>query len=273
MAVALSTQALRSNAPAYSVEFYGTPGTYTFVVPADVFEIFVTGCGGGAGGGGGHTTSTGGGGGGGGHGFGVLWEPYRVSPGDVLTITVGTGGAGGNAGSAGTAGGFSQVSGSSVTDQNTLIGSNGVLRMPGGSAGTAGTGTLGGNGGNPGLGGSIVGDADGGSGGSRGVMVRPHGMIAWGQSGAGGGPGNFNGGAASVLAGTNVAYANGGTGSAAGGGGGGGSGGMFSSSSAGGNTGGTGPLTTQTGYGAGGGGGAQGQAGAAGKAGFVALCW
>lgn len=66
---------------------YQTPGTYTFTVPTNVSKIRVRVVG--AGGGGGTTGSGYGGGGGGGYAHGV----FSVTPGNVYTVTIGTGGA------------------------------------------------------------------------------------------------------------------------------------------------------------------------------------
>ena len=73
----------------------------TWVVPAGVNTIYVSGCGGGGGGAGGHSADPGGGGGGGGCAVAVSRMPIRVTPGATLTITIGTGGGGGAAGVAG----------------------------------------------------------------------------------------------------------------------------------------------------------------------------
>ena len=105
----------------------------TFTVPSAVTTIWVSGCGGGGGGGGGNVLSLsaqGGGGGGGYPGSIAIKKSIAVTPGEVLTITVGAAGAGGagtsslaNAGN-GTAGGSSIVS-SGTTNLITLGGGSG----------------------------------------------------------------------------------------------------------------------------------------------------
>ena len=110
----------------------------TFTVPSAVTTIWVSGCGGGGGGGGGNvlsTTAQGAGGGGGYPGEIAIKNPIAVTPGEVLTITVGAAGAGGagtsslaNAGN-GTAGGSSIVS----------SGNTNLLTLAGGSGGSGAT--------------------------------------------------------------------------------------------------------------------------------------
>lgn len=75
----------------------------SFVVPADVTEINVEGCGGGGGGGGGYgaNTTTAGYGGGGGGGTIKSTQIVNVTPGATYPFTVGAGGAGGAGGAAG----------------------------------------------------------------------------------------------------------------------------------------------------------------------------
>jgi len=79
------------------MQFYDTPGTYSFTVPAGVTAVYVTMCGGGGGGGGGKEHEwaiheTGGPGGGAGA---YLKKRCIVTPGETYTIKVGAGGAGG----------------------------------------------------------------------------------------------------------------------------------------------------------------------------------
>lgn len=71
---------------------FQTAGAYSFTVPADVSFVFVELVGGG-GGGGGAVSAAGSGGGGGAGGFASGW--VGVTPGQVITVTVGAGGAGG----------------------------------------------------------------------------------------------------------------------------------------------------------------------------------
>ena len=69
---------------------YTTPGTYTFTVPSGVTSVQASGVGGGGGGGFGRSTKPGGGG----AGAGVCSRTIPVTPGEVLTVIVGTGGRG-----------------------------------------------------------------------------------------------------------------------------------------------------------------------------------
>jgi hypothetical protein len=70
----------------------------TFVVPTDVWMIWVDGCAGGGGGSGGHNDTTGYGGTGGAPGQGVMQHAMPVIPGSTLTISIGSGGNGAAAG-------------------------------------------------------------------------------------------------------------------------------------------------------------------------------
>jgi hypothetical protein len=121
---------------------YTTPGTYEYTVPAGVTQLFIRVQG--AGGGGGHgvgrtgivgmfTKQIAAGGGGGGAG-GYREEIVSVTPGEILTITVGAGGSPGGAG-AGTTAGSGSAGGSSSVIGNTI---NLVSTGGGGGAG-AGT--------------------------------------------------------------------------------------------------------------------------------------
>ncbi|GAB1578684.1 hypothetical protein [Bordetella petrii] len=92
----------------------------TFVVPATITKIRVSGCGGGGGGGGGGgstTSTTGVAGGGGGAGMFAIDQEITVTPGQTLTIQIGGAGLGGTAGTTavragdGTNGGASSVVG------------------------------------------------------------------------------------------------------------------------------------------------------------------
>lgn len=232
----------------------------TFTVPLTVSELEVLGCGGGgAGGGGAGGTAVGGSGGGGGGAGGKGAQPKlattRVTPGTVLTITLGAGGTPAGAaaytGSGGTGG-----TGSSTTVAGTGVsltfdgaaggggGSNAILAGAGGTGGTAGSDVVtskviqvaGGAGGN---GGKVSGSPTNGAAGSAGPSNMyvsaggaggAAGTSGGGGSGGGGAPGVAIGGAGSVgsaqLAGPSGAN-NGiaaGANSCAGGGGGGGTG-------------------------------------------------
>jgi hypothetical protein len=141
----MSLRATRGNPALTPVTFTATT---TWVVPANVYMVFSDLVGSGGGGGGGHdTATTGGGGGGGGSGVCYIGYPYPVTPGDTLTLTVGTGGAGGAGGAspaAGSNGNTSSVAGSSVSGVGTL-------KAVGGRGGAAGSSSAGGAGGSVGV--------------------------------------------------------------------------------------------------------------------------
>ena len=73
---------------------FTTPSTFNWTVPEGVFSITVTGCGGGGAGGSGDGGANNDGPGFGGGGANLVTETLAVSPGDVLTVTVGAGGLG-----------------------------------------------------------------------------------------------------------------------------------------------------------------------------------
>lgn len=127
----------------------------SFTVPDGVTTIYVSGSAGGGGGGGGYSSSNSGQGGGAGQS--IMKQPYQVSPGDVIAITIGSTGSAGGVGAAGGQGG------------NTVIGA--LATLNGGGGGNPGTASEGGkSAGLPGGNGGIAGeDAIGsvpGSGGS-----------------------------------------------------------------------------------------------------------
>jgi hypothetical protein len=107
----------------------------SFTVPAGITNIWVSGCGGGGGGGGGGSNNTGNaagsGGSGGGAGQSIIRQPFSVTPGEVIAITVGGAGTAGTAGSQGvenaTAGGPGGV---------TTIGA--LINLLGGGGGSGG---------------------------------------------------------------------------------------------------------------------------------------
>ncbi|MFQ6288568.1 phage tail protein [Yersinia enterocolitica] len=113
---------------------YLTVGTFPFTVPDGVTRIRARVVGGGGGAGGSAAAKSGGGGGGG--GYAESW--ITVTPGQVLSITVGAGGAGGTAGNAGSSGSVSSVS-------EYLSASGGLFGEAGGggtgAGGFGGTGT------------------------------------------------------------------------------------------------------------------------------------
>lgn len=215
--------------------------TQVWTVPAGIVNLLaavIPAGGGGGGGGGGAGASQSGGGGAGGKGSQPHIFPLAVTPGVVLSITVGTGGTGANGGNVGVAGNSGASGGASAiyNSGTQLILLPGMPGGQGGGPGTAGAGPGGaassdsilgpvissgaGNGGTPSLTSAGTGTnspyADGGSPGSQGA----------GNVGGGGG-----GGGASYGKGGNGANGSTGTGANAsdtpgyGGGGGGGAGG------------------------------------------------
>jgi hypothetical protein len=201
------------NSEQYQIK-YDTPGTYQFTVPEGVSSLSGVVIGAGGGGAGSDATNSGSGGGGGG---GTTWAVFGVQPGDVLTITVGTGGTGGNQVS-GLAGGTSSIRitsriGVGAIDQTIIqaLGGGGGIRIAAGTGGSGGTGN------------SVINNVycpiylnGGGTGGSGGTGTGG----ASGGGGAGGYNGNGgNGGNGSVVGVTNPTAAV--TNSGGGGGGGG----------------------------------------------------
>jgi hypothetical protein len=170
-----------SSAVSVGQSAYTTAGTYTFTVPSDITTISAVVVGGGGGGAGADNAqirnATNGGGGGGGLAYGTI----SVTPGETLTITVGTGGNGGVADGNGGAGGTSTIVRSATTLLSGGGGTGGIFRNNGNSTGGASGGTDRIGGGSGGAGGtqSANGGATGGGG-------------AGGYSGNGGAGGAFN---------------------------------------------------------------------------------
>jgi len=175
---------------------FTTPGTYSWTVPTDVFSINVVTVGGGGGGGGAGSNDGKGGGGGG----ALAYRNFiSVTPGETLTVGVGTSGqpgivptstaiAGGNsyvkrgAISLVEAGG-GQKGNDTILDGNKNGGAGGtVIVGTGGTGGTGGAGYSGGSGGGGGAGGY---SGNGGSG-----VTSNTGNNGIGGAGGGGGGGN-----------------------------------------------------------------------------------
>lgn len=158
-----------------------TTGSSTFTIPCGVTSITVQVWGGGGAGGGGSDTGAPGGSGGGGGGY--CTQTISVTPGQVISYSVGAGGTGGtgNGGNGGT------------TTFGTVSASGGVGGAAnGGAAGTGGNGCSGsGNNGvvttttTGGSGGSTVSGGIGGAGGSVGVNGSPGGIPGGGGGGGG----------------------------------------------------------------------------------------
>lgn len=140
---------------------YGTPGNYTFTVPAGVTQVRILSVG--AGGGGGAGSGGWGSGGGGGCGGGLAGGTMSVTPGQKIPLYVGYGGAGGNGGNQQNPGGcpwcgFFDPSSNGSTGGNSGIGTfvaqggswgrTGYHNLFNQSAGGSGGGSGGGGGGN-----------------------------------------------------------------------------------------------------------------------------
>ena len=178
---------------------YTTPGTFTFTVPNGITSISAICVGGGGGGAGTDVSNLSGGGGGG--GALAYQTTIAVTPGETLSVTVGTGGVGGAPNVAGSAGGNSNISRGATTLIRANGGSGGSVGATGGAGGTVVTGT-GGSGGSGGTG--VNGTADpafgGGGGGAGGYSGNggnagngfPETAGLDGSGGAGGGAGGGN---------------------------------------------------------------------------------
>lgn len=137
---------------------FSTVGSFSFVVPAGVYRVFLRVVGGGGGAAGSTGSLSGGGGGGGGYSEGWL----DVVPGASLAVVVGAGGAGGATGNDGVNGSSSSFAGilaaSGGGGGNAAIGSGGF-----GGSGTGGAvNTVGGDGAD-GAGGVVTAGSGGGS--------------------------------------------------------------------------------------------------------------
>ena len=244
----------------------------TWTVPADVGCIWVDGCGGGGGGGGGDATP-GGGGGGGGSGIAATGIQVGVSPGEIISLVIGSAGTGGPAGSDGTDGGYSDFIATSYRH-----------RFENGHKGLKGANPAGGNGG---MAGAYVSEGGvGGAGNSNGgsstitdsVHIRGYGPAAPAHAVrclAGSGGGGYSAGSGGTCGNpyatsTYDKIVFGGSGGANGGGGGsGGNCGEFGFGGQGGSNGAAG--ANATGYGAGGGGGSGNSAGGNGAPGMIRI--
>jgi hypothetical protein len=165
-----------TSAGALNTQTFRTAGTYTYTVPPYVRMLTVKACGGGGGGGSGDGGKNNDGPGWGGGGSNLVTEgPFAVTPGQVLTVTVGAGGTGRLGG--GFAGKSTTITGAGVSYSFAGGGGGSAVSgwggpgetSPGGPLGAQNTGGLGANGaaggGRPGGGKSNNGGANGGNGG------------------------------------------------------------------------------------------------------------
>ena len=180
---------------------YTTAGTFTFTVPANCTSISAVTIGGGGGGAG--ADGRAGDGMGGGGGGALCYGTIAVTPGEILSVTVGTGGnGGGTGGAAGSTGGLSRISRGATNLLTANGGNGGVYRnttataqstfSANASVTSSGGGNGGGAGGSPTNGGSGGGGAGGygGAGGTGGGTAAP----TAGSGGGGGGGGNITSG-------------------------------------------------------------------------------
>ena len=262
---------------------YTTAGTFTFTVPNGCTSISAVCVGGGGGGADSdddqvRNQSNGGGGGG-----ALAYGTIAVTPGESLTVTVGTGGAGGTGEGSGGTGGTTTISRGATVLLSGGGGFGGQNRAAGGAGGTSGgTARTGGGSGGSGGGFASASGASGGGGaggysgnGGAGGAYNANGVA--GQGGGGGGGGGYSGTSA-----TNRAGGGGGVGilgSGVGGNGAGGTGNTTTPTGGGGGSNGTAGAGFASGlggqYGGGGGGKADGigGTGAAGEGGAVRIIW
>jgi hypothetical protein len=195
------------------------------VPPYDIDFLVVAG---GGGSGSAQDSSEGGGGGGAG---GFRTSTQTVSPGTVITITVGDGGAGGINQSSGTSGNSSSITGSGLTTITSAGGGGGGAYpggtypgVSGGSGGGGSDGSAGGSGNTPSTSPSQGNNGGSASAGSQ-FGAGGGGANAVGDPTAGSNGGNGGAGTASSITGSSVTYAGGGGGGGTTGGSGGAGGG------------------------------------------------
>lgn len=236
----------------------------SWTVPAGVTSIIVEACGGGGGGGSGGTVNSslpGAGGAGGGEGLPITVRQFTVTPGEVISYTVGSQGVGGAAKNAATGSGNNGGAGTSTIFSTAAR----TMTFVGAHGGVGGTGGAGGGGGAGGT--ATVRDGNSGAAGvSSGLAGGTALSTSWGAGGAGGGAG-IGGGAAG-----------GGGGGGPGGKGAGGAGGKGGDSGANGAAGSNAASYCGGGGGAGGGGSVVGTGGGTGKGGdggggYISVTW
>jgi hypothetical protein len=286
-AIAVATDSSRAPSKATSQEFttsfpsgqqaYTSPGTHTFTVPSNITSLSAMVVGGGGAGGGGADGHNGGGGG------GLSWGTIPVTPGQQLTVFVGSGGtavASGNAGANGEPsyirfsgtdflfGGGGNGGGNGVNGTNSSDGggnggtSSGIYRGGGGNGGKGGTNSPAG---------STADDENGGGGGGAGGYTSNGGngqnasfyTTSGEWSGSGGGGVGINGGSSGGEGGyaynPSLGFAQGAQG---------GSGGTSSSNA------GTAAASNGGSYGGGGGGGEEtDKANGSGSSGAIRIIW
>ena len=199
---AANVKSYNSSEGTFGQQLFTSTGTSTWTVPDGVTQVSAVIVGAGGGGAGGHSGGTndeeGGCGGGGG---GLSYGTFEVTPGETLTIIIGTGGNGGGVQNGGSSGGTSRIR----RGLTTLLQANGG---GGGGHGIPGSGGGGGSSTGP----QRDGGGTGGAGGQATDNTR-------GDGGGGGGAGGYSGnGGAGASSSTSInGYS--GSGGAAGGGG------------------------------------------------------
>lgn len=169
--------------PPGQVEFT-TTGTQTWTVPVGITEISAVCIGGGGGGGGGESGRNDGVSGG--AGGGLAYGKISVTPGEVLTIVVGTGGNGGTSTNNGTAGGPSTISRGATVLLSGGGGNGGLARSTATVTGGTGSGT------------QLTGSFAGGNSGGNSTDTGSGGGGAGGYSGAGGAGGTTGAGSSTA---------------------------------------------------------------------------
>lgn len=150
----------------------------SFLVPAGVTRIFVSGTGGGGGGGGGagYATRGAGAGGGGGAGVSAIKVPLDVTPGETISIVIGGAGAAGVGGPSGSSGTDGSAGGQTTVSRGNTV----LLALQGGGQGGRGV-----------AGSAIVGQGAGGLGGPRGGQDGGDAISQTAGNGGNGGNGPF----------------------------------------------------------------------------------
>lgn len=188
----------------------------SFTVPAGVTTLYISGSAAGGGGGNGANNSGGqtslvggGGGGGGGAGQAIIKQSYTVTPGQVISLTVGNGGAGATTNGASGLNGGNTTIGSLVTltggtggggggaVQTNTIGGGGAGGVGGGGYPSGGAGGDGNYAGTGGMGASNL--FGGGGGGSRASKTTPIAASSAYEFGGGGGGGGGGYGATATM--------------------------------------------------------------------------
>ena len=179
-----------TSAGALNTQTFNTAGTYTYTVPPNVRMLNVTACGGGGAGGSGDGGKNNDGPGYGGGGSNLVTEgPFAVTPGQVLTVTVGRGGFGSRNSGSGLYGG------GEAGRPTTITGAGVNFSVDGGGGGGGHPGWGGAGESFPGSGGVNSGGGQGANGAASGGYPSGGKSNNGGSNGGSGGPHNMNAGA------------------------------------------------------------------------------